>query len=148
MDVHATAGLAAPVPTVFAAVADLATYTHWLGIVLAVEPVADDRWWVDIGARLGPLRKAKRLTMHRTEYDAPRRTMFVRDERDGRSHSPWVLRAQVAPAEAAPAGTGPATSLTMHLHYGGSMTVPLLDRVLAIEVQKAPGRLDRYLARS
>ena len=60
-----------------AALADLATYTHWLTLVSAAEPVDPDEdgglgntgnpptWNVTIKAQLGPLARSKRLRMTR-----------------------------------------------------------------------------------
>jgi hypothetical protein len=62
--------------------------------------------------------------------------VFERSERDDRSHSDWILRARIA--EGAAEGT---SVLTMELHYGGSMWMPMLDRVLADEIERSRGRL-------
>ena len=41
------------------------------------------------------------------------------------------------------------TELTMELHYGGAMWMPLLDRLLAEEIERSRGRLlERLGARS
>lgn len=107
--------------------------------MLAVEPDGDG-WLVDIGARLGPLRRAKTVHMNRSDHDSPGTVRFERQEYDGRDHSPWILTATLA-------GAGENhTDLTMHLHYGGSAWLPGLDRVLQQEIKRAPGRLYRYLA--
>ncbi|MEX0768329.1 MAG: hypothetical protein WD029_07650, partial [Microthrixaceae bacterium] len=92
-------------------------------------------WSVELRAQLGVLRRSKRLRMIRTLVEAPRLARFERQELDGRAHSDWVLEAQVEP-------TGVADCLlTMSLHYGGSMWVPLLDRLLAEEIERSRGRL-------
>jgi hypothetical protein len=102
--------------------------------VLAAEPDGAG-WLVDIGARLGPLRRAKTVRMVRTD-DSPDTVVFERQEHDGRQHSPWVLTARL----------DNDTDLTVHLHYGGSAWLPGLDRVLQQEIKRAPGRLHRHLA--
>jgi uncharacterized protein YndB with AHSA1/START domain len=140
VDLTATTVLAATPERVFAEVADLATYPRWLGIVQAAEPVADgEAWSVELGARLGPFRRTKRVRMVRTVCDQPVAVRFERVEDDGRAHSPWVLRADLAP-------TGAGTELTMHLHYGGSGWLPGLDLVLGQEVRRAGARLAARLA--
>jgi hypothetical protein len=135
--------VAAGPAAVFAVLADLGTYPDWLGIVHRAE--RDERddgadppaWLVDIGARLGPVRRAKRLRMVRVHCDGTAGTVrFERDEGDCRSHSPWVLTAR---AEAAPAGT----RVTMALHYGGRVPLPGLERILALEVRRALPRLEK-----
>lgn len=123
----------APPDAVRQVVADLTTYPAWLGVVAAVVPDGDG-WLVDIGARLGPLRRTKRVRMARAADDALR---FERQEDDGRAHSPWVLAGTVAPEGRA------GTRLTMHLYYGGGLWAPGLDRVLRDEVRRALPRLER-----
>jgi hypothetical protein len=74
--------------------------------------------------------------MVRTVADEPRTVTFERREVDGRSHSTWEMTADVVDAEA----PGEVT-LTVHLHYGGSLWIPALDRVLAEEVRRGRSRL-------
>lgn len=136
MDLTATAVLAVAPWRTLAEVADLATYPHWLGIVQRVVPDGDG-WAVDIGARLGPFKKAKRVRMVRTVHDEAH-VRFDRAELDGTAHSPWVLSAEVQPA-------GAGTELTVRLHYGGSAWLPGLDLVLAQEVRRAGSRLEARL---
>lgn len=124
----------------FAAVSDLSTYPKWLGIVLSAEREDAAVWRVELGARLGPLRRAKTLRMARTEHDpAARRVRFERDEADGKEHSAWVLDGHVA-------HEGAAATLTMRLYYGGSLWLPGLTQLLEQEIRRAPGRLYRLLA--
>ena len=126
----------------FDAVADLTTYPRWLSIVLAAEAAeaaeADDEaaWIVDLGARLGPLKRAKRVRMVRTEHDRPAHVRFERQELDGKEHSPWVLTADV----------DPAGNVKVHLYYGGAAWLPGLNLVLQQEIGRAPGRLTTLLA--
>lgn len=142
MDLRGEGVLPAPPDRVMAYVGDLATYPDWLGIVLTArvdleDPVNEHAWLVDLGARLGPLKKAKRVRMVRTVLtdDAVR---FERQERDDREHSPWVLDGRVAPD---PAGA----RLAMHLHYGGSRWLPGLELLLNEEVRRATGKLARLV---
>lgn len=128
----------APQEAVFAVVADLGTYPDWLGIVRAAESDGDGTaaWRVDIGARIGPLARTKRLRMIRTEHVAPTHARFERTELDGADHSPWILSATLAPHDR-------GTHVIMHLSYGGGFALPGLDRLLGIEVQRALPRLQR-----
>lgn len=141
MDV--TAELVAPCSpeVLFDLLADLATYPEWLDIVARAVPAEghpDDEgaaWSVDLRGRLGPLARSKRLRMVRTVRDAPREVRFERREHDGRRHSPWVLQARVAEA------ADGSSELTMHMHYGGGLAGPLVERLLAEEITNAAPRL-------
>lgn len=143
MDV--TADLAAPCSTedLFAWVGSLDRYPRWLDIVARAEPLAGDEavgadqrpaWAVDLRGRLGPLARSKRLRMVRTVHESPRRARFERVELDGRRHSAWVLQADVA-------GSAHASVLTMHLHYGGTLWGPVLERMLGDEIERSRARL-------
>lgn len=146
MDV--TADLVAPCEpeALFEWVDDLERYPGWLDIVPRAVPVeahADDpgpAWTVDLRGRLGPFARSKRLRMVRTEHDRPHEVRFERMEHDGRQHSAWTLRASVAPA------TDGASVLTMRLHYGGSLAVPVVERLLADEIRRSKPRLLTLLA--
>lgn len=137
MDLTGEGVLPAPPEVVLPVVADLSTYPQWLGIVLAATSDGPDAWLVDLGARLGPLRRSKRVRMVRVD-GALGVVRFERQEGDGRDHSPWVLQATVEPQEA-------GTRLTMHLHYGGSRWLPGLDLVLREEIRRATGRLSKLV---
>lgn len=139
---HVSAELDAPVPppVLFAAVDDLVGYPTWLDIVTRAEPVdaaPGDRgpaWSVDLRARLGPLARSKRLRMVRTVHDPDALVRFERVELDGRRHSPWTLTADVRLT------TG-GSHLTMSLHYGGNLLVPVVERLLADAVARSTPRL-------
>lgn len=140
MDVTASVDTPHRAEEVWAVVSDLSTYPRWLDIV----PRADrdvDGWTVDLRARLGPFARSKRLRMVRTVADEPTVAVFERAERDGRQHSSWVLRADVEP-------TGSGSRLTMHLHYGGSLWGPVLERLLGDTIERSRPRLLEELARS
>ncbi len=139
MDVTATLDAPHPPEAVFAWVADLDRYPAWLDIVPRATADGDGSWLVVLRGRLGPLARSKRLRMTRVALDAPRAVRFERDERDGRSHSPWVLEADVVP-------TAEGSRLTMHLHYGGTLFGPVLERVLGDEIERSRGRLLEHLA--
>ena len=120
--------------------ADLARYPAWFGAVQRAEP--DDprpgdlgpAWQVDLRGRLGPLARVKRLRMARSAHVPPSSVRFERREEDGRSHSPWVLTAEV---RAVPGGS----RLEVRLHYGGGLWGPVVERLLADEVERAKPRL-------
>ncbi len=139
----AAAHLEAPCPpeTLFAWVDDLSRYPEWLDLVARAQPApavegdAGPAWLVDLRARLGPLARSKRLRMVRTDHRAPAVARFERSEHDGRQHSAWVLEAHVDPA------AGPGSRLTMHLHYGGAMFGPVLERLLQDEIDRSRSRL-------
>jgi hypothetical protein len=148
--VDLVSSLEAPCPptTLFAVVDDLGLYPDWLSIV--PRAVVDDTpsagsdadrpaWVVDLRGRLGPLARSKRLRMVRTVHETDRRARFERRELDGRSHSAWVLDAQVAP-------TGSGSRLTMALHYGGSFGGSVLERMLRDEIERSRPRLLDLLA--
>jgi uncharacterized protein YndB with AHSA1/START domain len=140
--------LDAPVPPerLFALVDDLAVYPSWMPLVHDVDLVRDvdeatagagRAWEVELRATVGPFARSKRLRMVRTEHAAPERVVFERAELDGRAHAPWVLRATVSPRE----GSG-ASTLTMSLHYGGSLwTGAALQRVLDHDVDRGRANL-------
>lgn len=119
-----------------AAVEDLATYPRWFTIVDSVTPTADGAWTVDLAARLGPIKRTKRVRMVRV---APGH--FERSELDGKRHSPWVLRTDVHDDEHRPGGS----RLRMHLHYGNTEFFPGMSVLLASEARRAAKRLDDML---
>lgn len=140
-----TASLEAPcgAEQLFGLVDDLATYPQWNGLVhsAVAEPGDAPVWDVELRARLGPLARSKRLRMVRTVRDTEAFTVqFERDQADGRNHSPWVLRAVIVERDG-------ASTLTMHLHYGGSLwTGGALERVLAEQITSGRERLLQLVA--
>jgi hypothetical protein len=126
---------------VWAVVSDLGSYPEWLDIVPRAEARGDGSWTVDLRGRLGPFARSKRLRMVRSAADEPTLAVFERAELDGRQHSPWVLRAEVAPAGAS------GSRLTMHLHYGGSLFGPVLERLLGDTIERSRPRLLEVLER-
>jgi len=129
---------------VFAEVANLDTYPAWLGMVQRaerIERLPDDpgpAWMVDLGARLGPIKRTKRVRMVRAEARPPKLVRFERREADGGHHSAWVLTAEVE-------ADGAGSRLTMGLHYGGAGRIPGVDRILADEVRRATKKLEKRL---
>ena len=144
MDIEGVASIVASPAAVFAEVADLGTYPHWLGIVFGAEaspPHQDDggpAWMVELGAKVGPLPLTKRVRMVRTQNLAPKLVRFERQEHDGGSHSEWILTAEVEVADA-------GTVLTVRLHYGGAGRLPGIDAILREEIRKAGARLQQRL---
>lgn len=140
MDITATLNAHVDASSLFDVVADLGTYPRWLDIVARAEPVAaaagdpGPAWSVDLRGQLGPLRRSKRLRMVRATCEPSGEVRFERRELDGRDHSPWVLAARLTP-------TGDDTELEMRLHYGGSLWLPILDRVLRDEIERSRPRL-------
>lgn len=141
MDV--TTSLDAPhVPdVVFPWVADLTLYPAWLELVVRATPEADasgapawPAWSVDLRGRLGPLARSKRLRMIRTALDPGHSVRFERAELDGREHSAWVLEATV---DEVPDGS----RLGVRLHYGGGLFGPMLEKVLAEQIERSRPRL-------
>jgi uncharacterized protein YndB with AHSA1/START domain len=145
VDVHATLDAPCAPDALFAWVDDLGRYPQWLDIVPRAEPTASadgdpgPAWLVDLRGRLGPLARSKRLRMVRAEVEPGRRVRFERREHDGRSHSPWVLEATVEPH-------GDGSRLSMHLHYGGGLWGPVLERMLGDEIERSRPRLTQLVA--
>ena len=145
MDLTATLDARCTPDELFAWVGSLDTYDRWLDIVPRTEaaPAATGdpgpAWFVTLRGRLGPLARSKRLRMVRTEHVPPWLAVFERRELDGREHAPWVLRASVTEADG-------RSELAMDLHYGGSLWVPLLDRLLTNEIESSRARLRSLVA--
>lgn len=145
MDLTATLDAECTPEALFGWVGTLDTYDRWLEIVPRTEsapPAPGDpgpAWFVTLRGRLGPLARSKRLRMVRTSERAPERAVFERRETDDREHSAWVLTATVS-------SDGPTSTLTMDLHYGGSLWVPLLDRLLTNEIEASRERLRALVA--
>jgi hypothetical protein len=144
VDVTATLEASCEPAALYACVETLDRYADWLDIVAAARPAepADGdtgpAWFIDLRARLGPFARSKRLRMVRTVHEAPQRVRFERREIDGRAHSPWVLGAEVQPEDSTEAS---ASRLAMHLHYGGGLFGPVLERLLRDEIERSRPRL-------
>ena len=128
----------------FVWVDDLGRYPRWLELVPRAEPAgaADDdpgpAWTVDLRARLGPLSRSKRLrmvrTVHRPPGPEPGVARFERWEHDGREHPDWILEATVGDRRG-------GSRLDMHLHYGGELFGPMVERLLADAIARSRPRL-------
>jgi hypothetical protein len=140
VEVSARLDVPHPAAAVFPWVADLGRYPAWLDIVRRAEPgdpAGGDgapAWTVDLRARLGPIARSKRLRMVRTVCDADRAVRFERAETDGRDHAAWVLDAAIDPD----AG---GCHLAMTLRYAGGALGPLVQRLLADEIDRSGARL-------
>lgn len=147
METTATLDAACRPDELFEWVGSLDTYDRWLEIVPRTEaaPAADGdpgpAWFVTLRGRLGPLARSKRLRMVRTHHDPPNGVTFERREIDDREHAAWTLRAEVT-------ADGDTSTLRMHLHYGGSLWVPLLERLLTNEIEASRSRLRALVAGS
>lgn len=128
---------------VLAEVADLPGYPEWHGMVKRVEPDGDG-WLVDLGAKLGPFTRTKRVRMVRaaSEDEGPGEVRFIRREREREDHGGWELECVVDPA----VGEGPCT-LRFRMRYDGSSSlIGMLEPMLRAEVEKSSDRLRRRLA--
>lgn len=140
LDLRAAADLPCDLAVARTELETLDGYPTWLGIVHRVagaDAHPDDpgpAWWVDLGGRVGVLRKTKRVRMVRTAL-VEELIRFERLEFDGRTHNSWVLEAHLE-------SRGPGrTGLDMAVHYGGDRRLPVLDAVLRAEVGRAGRRL-------
>ncbi len=141
MEIKLDATLDAAPAAVLAEVGDLPGYPEWHGMVHRVE-VDGDGWLVDLGGRLGPFKKSKRVRMVRAADEVPGQVRFVRVERDRTDHGGWELEATVEPA----AGEGPCT-LHFRLSYDGSSPlIGVLEPVLRAETERSGDRLRKRLA--
>lgn len=137
--VQATLQAPCSVADLFGWVSDLSRYPAWLELVRRAErhpsPAGTaPAWSVVLAASVGPLRRSKKLTMVRTQLESDRHARFERSEPDGKLHAAWVLDAEVA------ANNG-ASELVMTMSYDGSWWGPLIERVLAEQIEAARPRL-------
>jgi hypothetical protein len=140
MDVRSSVDLAATPEAVHEVVIDLGGYPQWLELVRAAAPGGGEppSWTVELQARLGRLARSKRLRMEMVTNE-PLRVVFERRELDGKSHGAWRLSATTTP-------TDDGCRLAMHLHYSGGLFVPMLEGLLAGEIERAKPRLAALLA--
>ncbi|MEY2553640.1 MAG: hypothetical protein QOC57_1500 [Ilumatobacteraceae bacterium] len=143
MDVTASLEARCAAEVLLELVDDLSTYPQWNGLVhsAVADSMSDGAWDVELRARMGPLARSKRLRMVRTLRDAASFTVrFERDQADGRNHAAWVLDATIVERDG-------VSTLTMHLHYGGSLwTGGVLERVLADQITSGRERLREIVA--
>jgi hypothetical protein len=140
MDVYASLDAPVDCARLHLAMIDLSAYTQWLDIVYRAEAntqsIGEDAVWnVQLRGKVGPFARSKNLRMVRTVNIAGSRVVFERKELDGRSHSAWVLTADISPK-------GEGSTVTVHLHYGGTLfTGGVLERLLADQITHGQQRL-------
>jgi hypothetical protein len=148
MEIERRRMLPGPPERAFGFIDDLAAYPQWMDLVHQVSasepdtssPDAGPTWNVDLQAQVGPFARSKRLRMVRTVHRPPSEVVFERREIDGRTHSPWVLRATLSTT------SDGATELVMTLTYGGSLwTGAVLQRVLDDHVERGAQALASLL---
>lgn len=131
----------APTSDVLPWVSDLALYPKWMPLVHHVSQEGTDVWDVELRAKVGVFARSKRLRMERTHCDDSR-IVFERVEKDVRTHSPWVLEAEITTE-------GSGTQVTMTLSYGGNLWASgILDRVLASQIDAGKAGLARVVQRA
>lgn len=144
MNVNAALETSVGCSEVYRELAVLDHYSEWLDIVERVEPapaLGADRgpaWFVQLRGKVGPLSRSKKLRMVRTVAEASSHVVFERSEADGKSHSAWILRADITPNNA-------GASLRMTLHYGGGLFDGVVERLLKGEIESAQRRLKARL---
>jgi hypothetical protein len=118
---------------------DLAQYPSWMGLVHTVISEGEDVWQVELRGKIGPFARSKRLRMIQVETSEPHHIRFERQENDGRSHSDWVLDAQVTEV-------GSASTLNMTLQYSGRLFSSVVERALHDEIETSKQRLRKLVA--
>jgi hypothetical protein len=118
---------------------DLAQYPSWMGLVHTVVPEGEGVWQVELRGKIGPFARSKRLRMIQVETSEPHHIRFERQENDGRSHSDWVLDAQVTEV-------GSASTLNMTLRYSGRLFSSVVERALHDEIEASKQRLRKLVA--
>lgn len=145
LDLSAAADLPCGIGRARAELETLDDYPRWLGIVrdaTRADPSPDDRapaWWVELGGRLGLIRRTKTVRMVRSVSND---TMirFERRELDGRAHNDWILEVRLEPRGR------DETGVAMAIHYGGDRRIPVVDAMLRAEVRRAGRRLVERVA--
>ncbi len=118
---------------------DLTKYPLWMGLVHNVGPVDDGGGYqVELRGKIGPFARSKRLRMVRVKQAHPLTIRFERQGGDSRGHGRWVLQAVV---QALVEGAAPMTHLAITLHYEGRLWSPVVERVLADEIERSKARL-------
>jgi hypothetical protein len=118
---------------------DLAQYPSWMGLVHTVVPEGEGVWQVELRGKIGPFARSKRLRMIQVETSEPHHIRFERQENDGRSHSDWVLDAQVTEV-------GSTSTLNMTLRYSGRLFSSVVERALHDEIEASKQRLRELVA--
>jgi hypothetical protein len=139
VDVNLGAKIDAPPAAVLAEIEDLPSYPEWHGMVKRVVPDGNG-WLVDLGAKMGPFSKSKRVRLERApaeDGDAPGLVRFVRVELDRDDYGRWELQGTVDP----PTGEGPCTLRFRLLYDGTSPLASMLEPFLKAETHRSADRL-------
>ena len=139
MDIRVDVNLPCSAKELLPFIDDLAQYPSWMGLVHTVVPEGEGVWQVELRGKIGPFARSKRLRMIQVETSEPHHIRFERQENDGRSHSDWVLDAQVTEV-------GSASTLNMTLHYGGRLFSNVVERALHDEIEASKQRLRNLVA--
>jgi hypothetical protein len=139
MDIRVDVELPCSVAKILPFIDDLAQYPSWMGLVHTVISEGEDVWQVELRGKIGPFARSKRLRMIQVETSEPHHIRFERQENDGRSHSDWVLDAQVTEV-------GSASTLNMTLQYSGRLFSSVVERALHDEIETSKQRLRKLVA--
>ena len=139
MDIRVDVNLPCSAKELLPFIDDLAQYPSWMGLVHTVISEGEDVWQVELRGKIGPFARSKRLRMIQVETSEPHHILFERQENDGRSHSDWVLDAQVTEV-------GSASTLNMTLRYSGRLFSSVVERALHDEIEASKQRLRNLVA--
>ena len=139
MDIRVDVNLPCSAKELLPFIDDLAQYPSWMGLVHTVISEGEDVWQVELRGKIGPFARSKRLRMIQVETSEPHHIRFERQENDGRSHSDWVLDAQVTEV-------GSASTLNMTLQYSGRLFSSVVERALHDEIETSKQRLRKLVA--
>lgn len=139
MDIRVDVNLPCSAKELLPFIDDLAQYPSWMGLVHTVVPEDEGVWQVELRGKIGPFARSKRLRMIQVETSEPHHIRFERQENDGRSHSDWVLDAQVTEV-------GSASTLNMTLRYSGRLFSSVVERALHDEIEASKQRLRELVA--
>jgi hypothetical protein len=139
MDIRVDVELPCSAAKILPFIDDLAQYPAWMGLVHTVISEGEDVWQVELRGKIGPFARSKRLRMIQVETSEPHHIRFERQENDGRSHSDWVLDAQVTEV-------GSASTLNMTLQYSGRLFSSVVERALHDEIETSKQRLRKLVA--
>ena len=139
MDIRVDVNLPCSAKELLPFIDDLAQYPSWMGLVHTVVPEGEGVWQVELRGKIGPFARSKRLRMIQVETSEPHHIRFERQENDDRSHSDWVLDAQVTEV-------GSASTLNMTLRYSGRLFSSVVERALHDEIEASKQRLRQLVA--
>ena len=123
---------------VFEVVSDLETYPDWLDIVENVLAESNDAWFVTLTAKIGPIKRSKKLRMIRTVEDNT--VNFIRQETHDREFSIWEMTSTVTELSES------SSNLLIELNYSGAYWSSLLDALFEAKKPGIEKSLKNYLA--